>query len=310
MRRPIFIVGQMQRTGTNFLSDLITAHPDACSFAPIMEDHLLQRSSLLGAYADIIERGWTQGWGVPVEERERLVASLAGGLSDFVSGRDETRHVVTKMPSSEGLEMGKYLLASATLLVLVRDGRDVCESIHNSFDWSYERAMRTWARSATQVATFHEECGDHGNYRFVRYEELVEHPHDSVSEILEVCGLDASHYDFSAIDELPVRGSSTLRSEGDHVHWQAQPRSDEFLPLERSQSWDASLHQRYATLAGAASRRLGYQCEVTAKRSIKSDLGYVCERAYYWGRKGVRTVGGFALRRVRGMTQSTKIDRS
>ncbi len=310
MKRPVFIIGQMQRTGTNYLSDLVTAHPDACSFAPVMEDHLLERASLLKGYAEVVARSWTAGWNVPDHEQARLTTSLVRGLSDFVAGRDESRHVVTKMPTSEGLDMGEYLLGSATLLVLVRDGRDVSESIHRSFDWSYERAMRTWARSASQVAAFHAVSSGIANYRLVRYEDLVERPHDAVSEILTTCGLDPSTYDFSAIDRMPVRGSSTLRSDGESVHWGAQHRGDEFAPLDRAGSWDEALHERFSVLAGAASRSLGYPCAVVSRRSIAADLSYRSERVYYWGRKGIRSAGGALLRRVRRMTQSIHEDRS
>ena len=46
--RPIFILGIMPRSGTNFLHQLITLHP-ACVSSPVWEDFLIYPAPLLDA---------------------------------------------------------------------------------------------------------------------------------------------------------------------------------------------------------------------------------------------------------------------
>lgn len=299
MKRPIFILGQMQRTGTNFLSDLLVAHPDVVSMAPVMEDNLLRHSDILRSYTDRVAHSWTQSWGVPDSERESLLVCLGQGISSYVAKRDLSNHVVTKMPSVDSLAMAEHLLNSATVLVLVRDGSDVCESIHKSFGWSYERAMRRWASAADQILEFDHLFADHPNYQLVRYETLVSSPHETVSEILETCGLDVASYDFAAIADMPVRGSSTLKASGQSVHWDQVEKTEEFSPMSRSAGWDAKLRGRFSYLAGEQARLLGYTCDDSAVTSVGSDLRYGSERAYNWLRRRVRVIGGHVLRKLR-----------
>ena len=47
LTQPIFIFGIMQRSGTNYLWDMLRLHPDVAIRMPIVEDHLLQRSHQL-----------------------------------------------------------------------------------------------------------------------------------------------------------------------------------------------------------------------------------------------------------------------
>ena len=56
---PIFILGIMQRSGTNFLKDVVDLHPD-CAFPgpPLVEDYLAQNADWLINYAKSVAKDW------------------------------------------------------------------------------------------------------------------------------------------------------------------------------------------------------------------------------------------------------------
>ena len=62
---PIFILGISQRSGTNFLFNLLGLHPDCERVGPIWENFLLNDAQLLVDYADAVYRRWSADWDVP-----------------------------------------------------------------------------------------------------------------------------------------------------------------------------------------------------------------------------------------------------
>ena len=86
--RPIFILGIMPRSGTNFLHQLITLHPD-CVASHVWEDFLIYPAPLLDAYAHALYSEWTP---LTTEKLEPVMASpldtlfhhLGEGLLSFL----------------------------------------------------------------------------------------------------------------------------------------------------------------------------------------------------------------------------------
>ncbi len=56
---PIFVLGIMQPSGTNFLKDVVQLHPD-CGFPghPLLEDYLAQSADLLVKYIKSVATDW------------------------------------------------------------------------------------------------------------------------------------------------------------------------------------------------------------------------------------------------------------
>ena len=66
----IFILGIMQRSGTNYLNNLLLLHPD-CEYPGIVwEDYLVAHAELLRDYADAVYQHWQPAW------KEKLVGSM------------------------------------------------------------------------------------------------------------------------------------------------------------------------------------------------------------------------------------------
>jgi protein-tyrosine sulfotransferase len=166
-----------------------------------------------------------------------------------------------KTPSAQNLEHFFELFPEASLLILVRDGRDVVESTTRSFAAGHEAATRAWCRAAREVCDFDRRRRGDGRHRIVRYEDLVREPEATLRGLFAFLGLDAARYDFAAARDLPVFGSSTFRGESAELHWEPVAKSDSFQPLGRASSWSPERRRRFAWLAGDPMRALGYELE-------------------------------------------------
>ena len=257
---PIFVLGMLQRTGTNHLWDLLGLHPDTELLGPVFEDHLVRWSPHLVSFVDDVTRRWSEDWEVPPSESADLLRSLGDGVVSWLSNHAPNRRVVTKMPSVEQVDRFFDLFPSCSLVVIIRDGRSVCESGVNTFGWSYERAFRRWACAADRVLAAEGRYGDHPSFQVVRYEELIDRPSDVMRSVCATVGLDPERFPYDQIDDVPIRGSSALAAGGGAaVHWKPVERSASFDPRERWRSWDDHRHRRYAAVAGAQHRALGYE---------------------------------------------------
>lgn len=257
---PIFILGMLQRTGTNHLWDMIGLHPDTDKLRPVFEDHLVRWSHHLDAYVDDVSRCWSPEWEVPADEAPALRRAIGDGIARWVAAHSDGKRVVTKMPSVERLDRFGDFFPDCPLVLLVRDGRSVCESGVKSFGWSYERAFHRWSTAADAVLDVIDRPDQPDHLVLVRYEELIDDPATVMRTVCEAIGLDPDRYPYDEIERLPVRGSSTLKSEhgSDEMHWVPVERTDSFDPRERWRTWDDHTHRRFNAAAGVQQKALGY----------------------------------------------------
>src|SRR4051794_23791905 len=186
---PIFLLGILERSGTNYLCDLIRAHPDVGVRRPIWEDKLLRQGQFLKKYVDTVAATWDAHWNVPPDEPDKLLRLLGSGIEKFITDGAETSHVIVKTPSVENLPMFFDLFPDAALIVLVRDGRSVTESGVRSFGWSYPVTMKQWADAARTIL----DAGpvlraSGGRYRLVHHRQGLAHPHPVVTKIFAQWG--------------------------------------------------------------------------------------------------------------------------
>ena len=256
---PIFILGISQRSGTNFLFDLVRLHPDCGAPSINWEDFLVHHSDALVRYVNSIFRGWRRR-GTAQEVEDLLYEQLGNGLISVLTSRIKAKRVVTKTPSVRNLNYFFKIFPRAYLLILVRDGRAVVESRVRTFGESYETAMRRWTNGADTILRFRQSTdGLHANCLVVRYEDLWNKPEEELRRIFAVVGLDADKYDFNAAINLPVRGSSTFHgNEKKHYHWKPVEKTTDFDPLARANHWSRSTHERFDWIAGEKLASFGY----------------------------------------------------
>lgn len=262
--RPIFILGILPRSGTNFLHRLLCLHPD-CRPARPWEDFLAYPAPLLDAYAHAVAAEWQPETvarlaGEIDDPPAELLRCVGNGLRGLLAGpRPAAGRLVAKTPWVRHPDALLRLFPDALLLLLVRDGRAVVESGAQSFCWDYRSAMRQWADAARGILDFQAgQQGLAGRSRLVRYEDLHLRTEATIADILRFLALDAERYDAAAARDCPVVGSCEAMQAGigglDH-----QARRDAgFDPLARWRDWGADKHAAFNAIAGPAMRAMGY----------------------------------------------------
>ena len=269
-----FIIGVSPRSGTNYLFNLLSRHPQ-CVAGSFGEVALLRHSALLVDYAERVVTTWTDSW---VENGivsvDGLLAKLGNGLAQFLASstaasaptvippEDSARKKVllTKTPDVRGLQnFSRLFPENSRAILLVRDGRGVVESGVRSFAWAYEHAMQQWAAAADTFLDVTSGCdGASSPFLLVRYEDLVNDQAAELRRILVFFGLDPEAYDFVSAQSIGVIGSSELRAGGELMHWREIEKPASFDPLRRFDDWPQKRRARFAWVAGKQMRALGY----------------------------------------------------
>jgi hypothetical protein len=262
---PIFILGIHGRSGTNFLADLLSLHPDCAVPSPIMEDYILHHADVLVDYSKSVFWHWSRvpTWKIDDRLEDLLLQGIGNGLIKFINSQADKKRIVTKTPSIRNLELFFKLFPDAYLLILVRDGRAVVESCVKSFGWNYEETMRKWAYAAHLILEFDRNNSDSNlKYMILRYEDIHTNPVNQLHQIFDFVGLDVEAYDFEAAINLPVKGSSMFRGQGKkNVHWKPVEKTAEFDPLQRWKDWSRAQHERFNWIAGKYMIQFGYEEE-------------------------------------------------
>ena len=287
---PIFLHGISPRSGTNYVWDLLSLHPDvAPARDPVREDFFLECSDHLVAFGEAVRSRWDPIWGDvrDIGLIRRLHACIGQGLIDFLSA-DPDRRLLAKTPSVKNIGRFFELFPIARLLILIRDGRSVVQSCMSTFGWDMDRSARLWADGAAEVARFRD-AGDE-RYRILRYEDIVDDVAGSIAEVLRFLALDEEAFDFDAAASLPVRGSSALFGPGrSSVHWDPVARPPDFAPKERWRSWSPQMHERFEWIAGRQMQALGYPTTVTPIVGTSRVVRHVAHDAIGGGRTAIRT---------------------
>jgi hypothetical protein len=254
----IFLLGIMPRSGTNYLFDLILAHRGTTA-SHIPEDHFVAYSSLLDMFVQSIVRDINPAWGT---DETRLYEGLRHGLVSLLADADEPRRIVSKTPSVTNLDLFFKLFPTSKLVILVRDGRAVTESAVRSFKhMTMETATRQWATAAQRISRFIKTQQERRQqFMLLRYEDLYTHQTEVLKRLYAFLELDTAEINFEALQNIPVRGSSTLRGENaEKVHWNPIAKTEDFNPLERFKHWTPAQHARFNWLAGDALRLFDYE---------------------------------------------------
>lgn len=283
---PIFILGILQRSGTNFLNNLLLLHPDVKSPGLVWEDFFLAHGDLLSEYVDKTQRRWAPQWAEAIRAefgQQALLESLGNSLIGLMEAQycshaisadghsqSETTPVrlVTATPSVSNLHMFFDLFPNAAPIIIVRDGRALVESGVRSFGWDYEEAMRMWANGARTISDFCSSPANKNRFLLVRYEDLFARTNEEMKKVLEFLGLDRDKFNFQAAANLGVMGSSEIMQAEGALHWKSIDKSAEFNPLARASEWGPKLRSRFKWVAGDEMGALGYKVYDASRHSI------------------------------------------
>jgi hypothetical protein len=260
---PVFILGMMQRCGSNYLSEILLVHPSFGLPSILEEDYVLEHSHLLLEYVDktyIRWRGlpWIKD---PGECRKLLLRRLGDGLLGLLTSQiAKDKRLLAKTPAAYNVEKLLDLFPEAKLLLLIRDGRDVVESAARKWPTEpHEFWVKQWAEGARSVLNFMEGSGralKGKSWELVRYEELLERPQVVVTSLLRFVGIDPGRFDWDRMNRLPIFGSSQYPDE--MGAGRVVEKASDFKPLGRWSDWSWSRKRTFKKLAGNEMVRLGY----------------------------------------------------
>lgn len=262
---PIFILGISPRSGTNYLYELLTLHPECARSTHVGEDFLIQAMSDLVRFVTHTSRFWNPSWG---NDSKKLGLSLGYGLATYLTLPEcSAQYVVTKTPSCKNVSCVVDFFSDARVIIIIRKGQDVVESFVKSFPSDFGYAARLWAQGAAEVLHLMQNTTlvDSRRVMVVRYEELYQHNKETMQKILDFLGLDAGCFDFEKSSECPVIGSSMYRGSSAKVSWSPVTKGEGFAPLTRSSHWSRFRHYRFNWIAGELATRLGYTLEFHAR---------------------------------------------
>jgi len=262
---PLFLLGVHRRCGSNFVADALRLWPEFQMPEPIAEDYLLEYSPRLLEYVEkTAEEQYRKRFQEPERYEEckaRLLGAMGESLLKFLANYVEPgRRLLTKTPDPWNLHNFFLLFPEATLVLLVRDGRDIVESSHRSWpDEPYAMWMNAWAKGAREMLDFIRGPGVAwaGRWKLVRYEDLVS-DRAAMEDLLRFAGVEPAAYAWDAFDALPLRGSSTERGGRHDLHWDPVKRPKDFKPVGRWQSWNWWRKRQFKRLAGRELIELGY----------------------------------------------------
>lgn len=288
-QHPIFVLGILQRSGTNYLNNLLLLHPSIQPPGTIWEDFHLAHADMLLNYAEATARHWPSQWKELLSAEMgdgALLRHLGRGIIGFMESQNEKGRLqnprqheetgsvslISATPSVMNLHLFFDLFPDAAPIIVIRDGRALVESGVRSFGWDYEEAVRMWRSGARRIIDFTADSKNSGRFFLARYEDLFSRNQDLMSDIFQFLGLERSVYDFDAARNMPVMGSSDLAKTEGRVHWKAVEKRAEFNPLERAGNWSSEMRSRFAWLASREMELLGYRVEKEAARPIWNSL--------------------------------------
>jgi len=312
--RPLFLVG-CPRSGSTWLTFLLAQHPRVAASQHVAFFHAM---SGLDAWWQRQRAGPEQGFGkrvvqvdlgeagdleparyLPIcgdEEYHRLCRATAGAVYDWIAASKPGATVVLDKTPEHG-RLGRFILKvfpEACFLHLVRDPRSVYASLRSAsrtfepgFPANPVAAARFWARHVTDARAIGRLTG---NYREVRYEDLLASAAAELRAILDWLGLEAEPgfceqaAEGARIDRLRevAHAPDGFFRKGSGDAWRSELRPSEVAAIER--------------LAGGLMAELGYPLSGRRGGSlplyVDAALGRACRLAARIGR-GVRRRLGY-----------------
>ena len=254
----IFLHGVMPRSGTVYFGEVLSLHPDIyphpnklweLPFLAHADDLITLQEKYFQTYQQNRERMGENG----------LLCLFGSGIMNYLhSFVPEGKTMLVKSPRMQFLTYFTTFFPYENLVVLMRDGRDVVQSTIKTWpERNYVDVCREWEASTRIYLRLMGAQADSGKMCFVKYEDLLSRPVDTAIVVFMTLGMRVDNFPAHAIESLPVRGSSSNRSEG-HVSWEPVERNNSFSPGGGWRHWNSREKDIFKSICGNALIELGY----------------------------------------------------
>lgn len=253
----IIIHGIMKRSGTVYVGELLSLHPDTYSYPnKIWEIPFLPQTGSIKELQREFFLAYEKNIGM-VGENDFLPIFGASFIRYLYAFVPEDRRLLVKMPGVQYLNYFYTVFPGESLLLLTRDGRDVVASTIKTWpQLNFVDVCRRWNHSARMVLECHKKYNGRNGYWLARFEDAVKEPSAFVKKVCEGLELDPDKYPYEKIDSLPVIGSSTTLKDGKGWEWIRKPKG--FQPVGRWQHWSVFKKWVFKRVAGKSLIELGY----------------------------------------------------
>ena len=268
----VFMLAPMGRSGTNYLHKLLV-EGDVCELPSgrvfSSEDWLLQNAHLLIEYTDRLRSH--QALVPPAQTPEldvlqgRILRELGEGLKRAVNAEGRLP-ILLKTPATRNIESFFRLFYNDKLLIIVRDGRDTCESfVKSNFEKNHEKAFHLWNTNARAAMAFIEGISIKKNedkVLLLRYEDILADPAKAVMKVAAWLNVPVDPQRLPDLEQIPIMGSSEIGREKDgSFTYKTVPARPNFKPVGRWHSWPAPLRQQFKDIANEPLVYFGYESD-------------------------------------------------
>ena len=254
--RPIFIVGS-QRSGTTLLRLILDSHHRIAIGHESGFMRAVQATKRLPDY--IYGEGWYRRFGVDDDEMNRRLRDFYSSIFEKHARLQRKQRWGEKTPDNIFLidEM-RAMWPEAQFLCTVRHPGAVIASLAR-WNWEFDRALDYWL-SAYDAAQRARNLGA-ANWYFIRYEDLVVDPRETLAGVLDYLGEPWSedlllHHKVQSAREGPEEVEGDTRND--------RPIDTDGLAVWRSQLSSQQV-SRVEQAAGEALRELGYDSVVRTR---------------------------------------------
>ena len=259
---PVFIIGAMNRCGTNYLEYLLKTTNIFERPYLIDEDYFLYNADKLDKYILETTRHWNKKYSPMPEDEHAKILSAFGDVWLKISldkiSPDKTP--VFKTPHPNNIHYLPLMFPYSKLLIIMRDGRDVVESAARTFKYApHKYWMKQWACGVREIYSFMDQFKTiQNNWKYVKYEDLYTNTEETLYTIFEFLGVETSKIPWDKINNTPIIGSSTETGNQNEVHWQPVKKTKSFNPLGRWVNWNMFRKMMFKRIAGAELIQAGY----------------------------------------------------
>ena len=259
----IMLHGVMPRSGTTLVGELLRLHPDLCAYpnelweVPFLRttNRMIQvQEAFFDAYKHNIARMGRLDF-LPL-----FGASIVAYLHASV---EPSKRLLVKTPDVQYLSYFHHVFPFESLLLVLRDGRDVVHSTLKTWPGSdFALICKTWNAGARLILELsRHRTREDGGFWVAKFEDAVGNPARFMEEVCERFDLDETKYPFDGIGNVPVRGSSQP-AKGE-VSWEGEQKPKGFNPIGRWKEWPGKWKETFKKIAGNSLVRTGYSKDMS-----------------------------------------------
>ena len=271
-RELVYICSPTQRSGTNFLSNIL----QLCNDIYIPTGDHLPKEHFIYSHANLLSQYFrkTLGyWDKWVKEKDTLqeihremLAYAGDGIINYFLKEQQNagQRLLLRTPDSGNLEYFFNLFPNGQVICILRDGRDTVDSFTRSFsgDWAFKKMCKRWAARVDHIMMIKdqlEKANQNRKLLLVKYEELNTAPQRPVEDLLNFLGISKSNFEWDKLKKIPVVGSSTQYEKQTGDFWQPSFKADPKMFSNKWVNWSTRKKRIFKKIAGDQLIKTGYE---------------------------------------------------